>query len=43
MHKLLRSTLVQPAYMIGIDPDSKGLRDAREMGLQTSHEGVTGC
>jgi acetaldehyde dehydrogenase len=40
MHKLLRSTVVEPAYMIGIDPGSKGLSDARAMGLQTSHEGV---
>ena len=40
MHKLLRSTLIDPQWMIGIDPASEGLAQARERGLRTSTDGV---
>jgi acetaldehyde dehydrogenase len=40
MHKLLRSELIDPRWMIGVDPSSEGLRLAAEQGLEASHEGV---
>jgi acetaldehyde dehydrogenase len=38
--KLLRSTVLAPAALVGIDPASDGLRRARRWGIETSHEGV---
>lgn len=35
-----RSKLISPTYMIGIDPNSDGLKRAAQHGLTSSHEGV---
>ncbi|MBK6653519.1 acetaldehyde dehydrogenase (acetylating) [Zoogloea sp.] len=40
--KLQRSPVLQPVWMVGIDPDSDGLKRAREMGIKTAAEGVDG-
>ena len=41
MFKLMRrSEIIEPRYMIGVDPASDGLRRASSLGLQASAEGV---
>jgi len=40
--KLQRSALLEPVWMVGIDPASDGLKRAREMGIKTTADGVDG-
>jgi len=42
LYKLKRSPVLEPVWMVGIDPSSDGLARAREMGIKTTHEGVDG-
>lgn len=40
LYKLLRSDVIEPRWMIGVDPASEGLKLAAGLGLEASHEGV---
>jgi acetaldehyde/propanal dehydrogenase len=40
--KMQRSEWIEPVWMVGIDPESEGLKRAAEMGIKTTAEGVDG-
>ncbi|MGB4583922.1 MAG: acetaldehyde dehydrogenase BphJ [Rhodoferax sp.] len=40
--KLQRSAVLEPVWMVGIDPESDGLKRARAMGIKTTADGVDG-
>jgi acetaldehyde/propanal dehydrogenase len=40
--KLQRSPVLEPVWMVGIDPASDGLKKARALGIKTTAEGVDG-
>ena len=40
--KLQRSPVLEPVWMVGIDPESDGLKRARDLGIKTTAEGVDG-
>lgn len=40
--KLQRSPVLEPVWMVGIDPNSDGLKRAQQMGIKTTSEGVDG-
>ncbi|MCW8833647.1 MAG: acetaldehyde dehydrogenase (acetylating) [Colwellia sp.] len=40
--KMFRSQWIEPVWMVGIDPESDGLKRAREMGIKTTSDGVDG-
>ena len=40
LYKLLRSDVIEPRWMIGVDPASEGLKLASDRGVEASHEGV---
>ncbi len=42
LKKLQRSEVLEPTVMIGIDPESDGLRKAREQGITTIDTGIDG-
>ena len=42
LYKLRRSPVLDPVWMVGVDPTSEGLARARELGIKTTDQGVDG-
>jgi len=42
IYKIRRSPVLEPVWMVGIDPESEGLKRAADMGLKTTADGVDG-
>ena len=42
LYKLKRSDVLDPVWMVGIDPKSEGLARAGDMGLKTTPDGIDG-
>ncbi|HEV7191574.1 MAG TPA: acetaldehyde dehydrogenase (acetylating) [Jatrophihabitantaceae bacterium] len=40
LYKLRRSDVIEPRWMVGVDPSSEGLKRAANMGLETTSDGV---
>ena len=40
LYKLQRSGVIEPVWMVGVDPASEGLKRAADAGLQTTSDGV---
>ncbi|HEX9335324.1 MAG TPA: acetaldehyde dehydrogenase (acetylating) [Pseudonocardiaceae bacterium] len=40
LHKLVRSDVIEPVWMVGIDPASAGLATANRLGLRTTSDGI---
>ena len=42
LYKLKRSPVLEPVWMVGVDPTSEGLKRARDLGLKTTDQGIDG-
>ena len=40
--KMQRSNWIEPVWMVGVDPQSEGLKRARDMGIKTCGQGIDG-